>query len=176
MKDVHLSNKTKLKIKLWNLDNYIKNHKVDFEYRIENDDIIYSYTCSKCGKKFELNHRKKFGRLIHCEECKSKRPHNKNIEEIKSVFELSSRTRSKILKRMKLGCFICGWNEATLDTHHIIYRSKKGTDDHSNLIYVCPNCHRIIHSTDKFSEDFLKQKCIEKNDYFEKNWKQFYLK
>lgn len=59
--------------------------------------------------------------------------------------ELSSRTISKIFDRMKLGCFICGWNEATCDIHHIVPKSKGGSNDLTNLTILCPNCHRIAH-------------------------------
>ena len=32
------------------------------------------------------------------------------------------------------------------DIHHIIPKSKGGTNDMSNLTYICPNCHRIAHT------------------------------
>ena len=48
--------------------------------------------------------------------------------------------------RMGLGCSICGWNKCVCDLHHIVPKSEEGTDDHSNLTYVCPNCHRMIHN------------------------------
>lgn len=75
---------------------------------------------------------------------------------------------------MNLGCYICGWKEATLDAHHIIYKSKNGSNDCSNLIYICPNCHRIIHTTDRYSIDYLKSICKEKMKFFEENWKKYY--
>lgn len=63
-----------------------------------------------------------------------------------SIFDVSSRTKTKILKRLNIGCSNCGWNEATCDIHHIIEKSKGGTDDHENLTYLCPNCHRLAHN------------------------------
>ena len=43
-------------------------------------------------------------------------------------------------------CEICGWNNATRDVHHIIPKKDNGTDDLINLISLCPNCHRLVHS------------------------------
>ena len=48
---------------------------------------------------------------------------------------------------------------------------KKRLDNNDNLIIVCPNCHRVIHTTDKYSEEFLLQYSIEKEFY---NWRNFY--
>lgn len=63
----------------------------------------------------------------------------------KNILELSSRTVRKILSRLKIGCSICGWNEAVCDIHHIDGRKIENCNDHKNLSYVCPNCHRLIH-------------------------------
>lgn len=62
-----------------------------------------------------------------------------------SILEYAGRTTGKILKRLGIGCSRCGWNEAPCDIHHIHPRAKGGTDDHSNLTYLCPNCHRLAH-------------------------------
>ena len=50
------------------------------------------------------------------------------------------------MKRMNIGCSLCSWNEAACDIHHIIHKVNGGTNDHSNLTYICPNCHRKAHS------------------------------
>ena len=65
-----------------------------------------------------------------------------------NILELSSRTVSKILKRMKLGCSLCGWyvDGVACDLHHIIPKSVGGTNEHTNLTLICPNCHRLAHS------------------------------
>lgn len=65
---------------------------------------------------------------------------------MKSLLECSKRTVSKIVQRMKLSCFNCGWNECACDIHHITPKSKGGTDEHNNLTYLCPNCHRLAHT------------------------------
>lgn len=42
-------------------------------------------------------------------------------------------------------CELCGYAECNCDVHHIRPKSKGGTNDKSNLIVVCPNCHRKEH-------------------------------
>jgi hypothetical protein len=60
-----------------------------------------------------------------------------------SIMELSKRTISKICRRLNLKCSRCRWGEETGDIHHIIPKKKGGSDAHSNLSYLCPNCHRL---------------------------------
>ena len=132
--------------------------------------IYYHYICEKCGKEFDAP-KIRDGRHIHCKDCIRKVVHYKDINESTSIKELSKRTITKILNRANKGCAICGWNESTCDIHHIIPKSKGGTNNNDNLIIVCPNCHRVIHTTDKYSEEFLLQYSIEKEFY---NWRNFY--
>ena len=127
--------------------------------------------CIKCGKEIEVSIHINKSKII-CNECselkKQKRPHYKNV---KNLFDCSKRTISKIIKRANIKCALCGWNEASCDIHHIIPKKYGGTDSHDNLIIVCPNCHRKIHTLNIYSEDFLRQYSIDKT--FE-NWKDFY--
>ena len=63
-----------------------------------------------------------------------------------SLYDVSNRTKVKILKRLNIGCSLCGWNEGACDLHHIIPKSKGGQDSHDNVTLICPNCHRLAHS------------------------------
>jgi len=63
-----------------------------------------------------------------------------------SILELSKRTVQKILTRLKIGCCICGWNESSCDIHHIEGKKIENPNAHSNLTYICPNHHRMIHN------------------------------
>jgi len=60
--------------------------------------------------------------------------------------EMSSRTKRKVLARLKLNvCAICGWDESSCDIHHM---RPKGHPDRKNLKYqviLCPNDHRKWH-------------------------------
>lgn len=62
-----------------------------------------------------------------------------------NLLDMSTRTVSKLIKRMKIGCSVCGWNEAQCDVHHILPKKNGGTNDNSNLTILCPNHHRMIH-------------------------------
>ena len=62
-----------------------------------------------------------------------------------SILELPGRTVTKILKRLGIGCSVCGWNEDVCDVHHIRGRKIENADAHENLTYICPNCHRLAH-------------------------------
>jgi hypothetical protein len=126
----------------------------------------HTHVCEKCGNTFIeslKSHRRK-----QCKECR--RHSKRGKREVKSILELPRRTISKILRRARISCVICGWNKSSCDIHHIIPR-KFGSNDENNLVIVCPNCHREIHNEKKISEDFLRTLTIEKNF---KNWKDFY--
>ena len=45
-------------------------------------------------------------------------------------------------------CRLCGRTE-NLQIHHIIYRSQMGNNDERNLIRLCSECHRRVHSNKK---------------------------
>ena len=130
----------------------------------------YQYICEICGKSFLTNKTIRKDRHIRCDECKQHRKHSKE-QEINSILDCSKRTISKILNRSKIVCAICGWNESTCDIHHIIEKCNGGTDDVSNLIIVCPNHHRIIHTNKCYSVEYLQNLSI-KNTF--NNWKDYY--
>ena len=82
-----------------------------------------------------------------------------------SLLDMSKRTSSKIMKRLGIGCFNCGWNLGSCDIHHITPVSKGGKNDNDNLTYICPNCHRLAHEnkltifisvTEKIGEEWRK--------------------
>ena len=43
-------------------------------------------------------------------------------------------------------CMRCGWQEATVDSHHIISKAAGGLFTLDNGVLLCPNCHRIAHA------------------------------
>lgn len=57
-----------------------------------------------------------------------------------------SSRRAAVLHRDKYTCQICGAKHTRLEVHHIIFRSKGGTDDEKNLITLCEDCHAAIHA------------------------------
>jgi 5-methylcytosine-specific restriction protein A len=38
--------------------------------------------------------------------------------------------------------------EPYLETHHIVWMSRKGLDTPENTVALCPNCHRRMHVVD----------------------------
>lgn len=96
----------------------------------------------------------------------TKGKYNNNIE---SILDVSKRTASKILKRMNMGCSICGWKESTCDIHHINGKKIENCNNHKNLTYLCPNHHRMAH-TGKINKNDL----ISLDTYLPENWKDYY--
>lgn len=85
-----------------------------------------------------------------------------------SLLDMSKRTSSKIMKRMELGCFTCGWDLGSCDIHHILPVSKGGSNDNNNLTYICPNCHRLAHEYKITEFTSVKEKIDEE-------WRKFYF-
>ena len=52
--------------------------------------------------------------------------------------------RENIIKRDNYRCATCGQN-VNLEIHHVVHRSKGGTDEPENLITLCSLCHYKIH-------------------------------
>lgn len=59
-------------------------------------------------------------------------------------YRFSSR-KEAVMNRDSYTCQICGAKHIRLEVHHIVYRSKGGTDDEDNLITLCESCHKKIH-------------------------------
>lgn len=89
--------------------------------------------------------------------------------EIKSIHDVSRRTIKKIFYRLKISCCICEWNEDICDIHHINGKKIDDYDNHNNLTYICPNCHRLVHSG-KIEKNKLKTL----NEILPENWVDFY--
>lgn len=132
-------------------------------------EIIHHYTCFICKKDFSSTKRIRMDRKIHCQLCKRKVDLFKEITGIQSILELSKRTVSKIFKRMKIKCLNCGWGNTTCDIHHINGKKIENFNNHSNLTYLCPNCHRLAHE-----KKLTKDKIVNLETYLGDKWKGFY--
>ena len=49
-------------------------------------------------------------------------------------------------------CIRCGYNAAT-DLHHVLPRSRGGTEHRTNLLPLCHVCHRWVHAHPEASYD-----------------------
>ena len=101
--------------------------------------LQYKHLCKHCGREFDSSRKN----TKYCSDsCKQKnyraRSKNTSLEgiSIKSLYKLFENTP----------CEICGWDKTSRDLHHIIEVSNGGTNELTNLICVCPNCHRMIHN------------------------------
>ena len=88
---------------------------------------------------------------------------------IESILDVSKRTASKILKRLNIGCCLCGWKEASCDIHHINGRKITNPHNHRNLTLLCPNHHRLFHE-----KKILEENVISLDKYFPENWRDLY--
>jgi DNA-directed RNA polymerase subunit RPC12/RpoP len=135
----------------------------------ESKSILHIYVCAECKEKFSSKKRLREDRVLHCDKCKRKVEQFKDLTGVSSILQLSKRTVCKVLKRMKLGCSKCGWNEAACDIHHIGGKKIADCDNHINLSYLCPNCHRLAHS-----KILKKEQLVSLKDYIGDAWKTFY--
>ena len=90
--------------------------------------------------------------------------------EITSLLDVSLRTTRKILKRLKLKCNRCGWDLGSCDIHHINGKKIENCNEHFNLTYVCPNCHRLIHEG-----KIQKSELISLDKILPENWIDLYF-
>ena len=64
-------------------------------------------------------------------------------------------TKAMVLNRDGYTCQYCKGKhkDSKLEVHHIVFRSKGGSDEESNLITLCHTCHKDLHSG-KIHPDF----------------------
>lgn len=69
--------------------------------------------------------------------------------------DVSKRTREEIKKLFKGKCALCGRDGTEI--HHIRYRSedKAKIDDIDNLILLCLEHHRLVHTNKKYWQPIL---------------------
>lgn len=118
-------------------DSLKQKYQSDPSYRIKVSESLKKYYKENPDKIMKGEKRSK----LIAKSTKGK--YNKNP---KNILELSKRTVRKILSRIKIGCSKCKWNEDVCDIHHIQGRKIPNADAHSNLCYLCPNCHRLAHN------------------------------
>lgn len=57
--------------------------------------------------------------------------------------KLYARTRKMAIERDGGLCVLC--HSVATDVHHIVYRSRGGTSELSNLACLCRDCHNAAH-------------------------------
>jgi len=90
----------------------------------------------------------------------------KSVEETEKIEALVKESKKRTLttaqkreleRTVGWKCELCG-KKLTVkpDIHHITPKAEGGSDKDSNLIVLCPNCHRLVH-TEKISKSELKK-------------------
>lgn len=150
---------------------------------IPKKDQERDYICQDCGTPFKKKLIRK-GRKVTCGKCKwqSKPKKLEQLKEGDAFLNLSKRTQRKILKRIGISCVLCGWKEATCDIHHIVPKKYGGTNDATNLIIICPCCHRCLHehknwkSMELLQERSMATMCIDWTYWYNKRSSEYECK
>jgi len=66
---------------------------------------------------------------------------------------ITTKTRKAVYARDDYSCVLCRDNRA-IHLHHFIPRGSGGHDFESNLVCLCPTCHRVVHGEYEYSHDF----------------------
>lgn len=89
---------------------------------------------------------------------------------------ISKETRREVYARDYYRCALCDTPRG-LQIHHVIPRSRGGSNDPENLITLCMWCHNAIHGTrwpnmpDWMDKEELKQAAVEYlADYYAGSW------
>lgn len=65
--------------------------------------------------------------------------------------------REHALVRDKYTCQCCGKKNCRVEVHHLLPRSRGGSDKLANLITLCTDCHHLVHSSEEQLLAFQKK-------------------
>ena len=107
----------------------------------------------KLRKCVSCNHLKAIHAKEHCAYC-----YNKNFHA--EYYRLASRrlntgVTKELFGQLPKKCQICGFYKI-IDVHHLVPRSKGGSNERSNLVVLCPNHHKMCHHAD-YKEELAKE-------------------
>lgn len=100
--------------------------------------------CPSCGKEFLSSKNSKTCSRSCANKMRLGSKYNgdnkRNKKKIRDVL------KKKLIEEKGSCCESCGFTVTSiLQVHHIVEKSKGGTDDIDNLRLLCPNCHCLIH-------------------------------
>lgn len=138
-------------------DNSLAIKEYDCTYKANNLNVIFDYVAMRRTKTYGADSIRLiyFDNLAVVTKMKNGRfislPISMPIDYLPSNgyqkgfnYEYASR-REAVLHRDNYTCQCCGKKHVRPEVHHIIFRSKGGTDDERNLITLCEKCHKMIH-------------------------------
>ena len=118
--------------------------------------------CPVCGKSFEpqCNHQK------YCSpKCQRDSQTEANYQAIRkrNATQQKVRYNHNLYTAFHYRCAICGWRlpdkndyKHGCQMHHIKAVADGGTNDESNLVLLCPNCHKMAHAGFLSDEELAK--------------------
>ena len=66
----------------------------------------------------------------------------------------------------QMGCELCGIRNAIFDIHHIVFKSEipkhPEVNNCRNLIFVCRECHILLHTHKRDRDSLIKERELEK--------------
>lgn len=108
----------------------------------------YTFVCKHCGKDFNAAS----SRAKYCStSCKQK---HYRLNQKSEVGYKSIKHYYKVFQDTP--CEICSWDKTSRDLHHVVEVSNGGTTEMTNLVCLCPNCHRMVHNNLISKNDLLK--------------------
>lgn len=123
--------------------------------------------CTFCGGYFEAETMQKVGLSGVCSsQClsdlqdKSRNKRARRIlhreNRVRYGRRLPGNVRDAVRARDGHRCRYCGKGSGRLEIHHINYRSQGGRDEETNLILLCDEHHRLMHSNKRHWQPVLK--------------------
>lgn len=109
--------------------------------------------CAYCGAGFVIQDNHQANKQYCCLNCRRKAQAERTKQRPDSRLKLSFITQ-QVLRNYGRKCAICGWFADVDETrypsrgnevHHIKPVSKGGENKYTNMILLCPNCHRLAH-------------------------------
>lgn len=103
-------------------------------------------SCTVCGKK--LPHQERRYKLRTCsDECRTATKTGRKRVEPGTPLGTNKQNFKRVFAPTRGNCCqLCGFsNIKILQVHQVVPQSKGGTDELSNLLLVCPNCHAEVH-------------------------------
>jgi hypothetical protein len=119
--------------------------------------------CHFCGKEFVIRNRRKLNKPYkYCsKECYTKAQKTGRVKR--------NRSKKRRIERLKEEgvCEICGWDRF-IEITHIVPRSKGGTYDEFNVMFLCPNHHRLYENDllNKNELSIIKDRIEKARSYF----------
>lgn len=142
-------------------------------------NLVMEKKCAYCGKPIPSDRKSNNTKYcsLKCQRKASVTP--EVVSKIVSRGKKKSDRHPNLVSAYDYKCAICGWSIPTwqpgykrherqggCEVHHIIPVADGGSDDCSNLILLCPNCHKMAHcgllSPEKLSKSSLTAEEIEK--------------